>query len=40
MTSLDDDGNHILTHDAFYLIDMYLNHCRKHGIPVNKQLFL
>jgi quercetin dioxygenase-like cupin family protein len=36
----DDDGNHFLTHDVFYLIDLYLNHCRTHGLPVNEKLFV
>jgi quercetin dioxygenase-like cupin family protein len=36
----DDDGNHVLTHDVFYLIDLYLSYCREHGIPVNETLFL
>jgi 2,4'-dihydroxyacetophenone dioxygenase len=36
----DDDENHVLTHDVFYLIDMYTSYCRKHGIPVNEKLFV
>ena len=36
----DDDGNHVLTHDVFYLIDMYTRYCREHGIPVNEKLFV
>lgn len=36
----DDDGNHVLTHDVFYLIDMYTRYCREHGIPVNEKLFI
>ncbi len=36
----DDDGNHVLTHDVFYLIDMYTRYCRDHGIPVNEKLFI
>jgi 2,4'-dihydroxyacetophenone dioxygenase len=36
----DDGDNLLLVHDAFYLIDNYLQHCKANKLPINPKLFL
>ena len=36
----DDNDNLLEILDVFWAIDHYLNHCQKHGIKVNKKLFV
>jgi len=36
----DDDDNLTGTNDVFWYIDHYLNHCKKHNLKVNEELFL
>jgi 2,4'-dihydroxyacetophenone dioxygenase len=36
-----DDNNHLLeTLDVFWFIDHYVTYCKKHGIEINKKLFV
>ena len=36
----DEHGNHTETTDVFWFINHYVSHCEKHGLPINKALFL
>jgi 2,4'-dihydroxyacetophenone dioxygenase len=36
----DDNNDLILVHDAFFLIDNYVQHCRANDLPLNSKLFL
>jgi len=36
----DDNGKFIETLDVWWYINHYETHCREHGIPINKQLYL
>ena len=35
-----EDGTHLETLDVFWFIEHYVTHCEKHGIAINKALFL
>ncbi len=36
----DEQDNLLETLDVFWFMDHYLRHCREHGIPVNKKLWM
>lgn len=36
----DDAGKLAQMFDVFWYIDHYTNHCKKHGLPINKAMFL
>jgi hypothetical protein len=36
----DDKDDLVLVHDAFYLIDNYVQHCKVNNLPINPKLFL
>ena len=37
---LDDKGAVADTLDVFWFVDHYVSHCRKHGLPINEQLWI
>jgi hypothetical protein len=36
----DERGNFVETLDVWWFINHYETHCREHGVPINKQLYL